>query len=454
MKITRQKTKRIVSCILLILYLVFLFWKFIGSQPVNPNNQIRFTLFHLYDEYIVDSYRSYLLFDVIRKVFSMIPVGIFFPMVIQKRCLPKTLAFGSVVSFLCEIIQLRYHKEVVCFDDILLAMIGIYIGYEIFIYLCEKASDGFHYLYLYDRMKGISSAACLVIIFLFFYIFTKVPFPDFLPFHGYSVSQNSSVSDKDIVYQTFYSEIMSYKTVINVRVFDKGENVNDQLHKVLDDHPEIFWLSGGGKVLQSSQGYFPSYTYSLNSVKDMKEVPAKVEELNNVIDEITAEAEKLSTDYEKALYVHDWIVRNCDYDTNTYYYITADEDADIKNYSPTAYGCLVEHKAICQGYAKAYQLLLTKLGIECGFVFGTATNDTGTDSHAWNYIKLDDGYYLVDVTWDDPVFFDSGANVGLTNAAGAKNICHDYFCLSTYEMEKDHTIDEGLKIPACVGLKY
>lgn len=56
------------------------------------------------------------------------------------------------------------------------------------------------------------------------------------------------------------------------------------------------------------------------------------------------------------------------------------------------------------GYAKAYMLIMNELGIECGLVTGIAKNSTGSSGgHAWNYINLDGDYYMVDVTWDDPV---------------------------------------------------
>ena len=39
------------------------------------------------------------------------------------------------------------------------------------------------------------------------------------------------------------------------------------------------------------------------------------------------------------------------------------------------------------------------LGIENGTVSGEA----GDEQHIWNTVKLDDQWYHVDVTWDDPI---------------------------------------------------
>lgn len=35
---------------------------------------------------------------------------------------------------------------------------------------------------------------------------------------------------------------------------------------------------------------------------------------------------------------------------------------------------------------------------------GTARNsEDKTESHAWNYVQINENWYAVDVTWDDPI---------------------------------------------------
>jgi hypothetical protein len=76
---------------------------------------------------------------------------------------------------------------------------------------------------------------------------------------------------------------------------------------------------------------------------------------------------------------------------------------------------------------------LQQLNIPCYYVTGYAGQN-----HAWNIVKLDDGYYNVDATWDD------------TNPA-----TYDYFNCSDADYDKTH-IRQGLSIylPACMGNKY
>jgi len=68
------------------------------------------------------------------------------------------------------------------------------------------------------------------------------------------------------------------------------------------------------------------------------------------------------------------------------------------------YGALVEREVVCEGYAKAFKYILDSLDIECILVSGNATNSSNqTELHMWNYVKINDFWYGVDVTWDDPI---------------------------------------------------
>lgn len=59
---------------------------------------------------------------------------------------------------------------------------------------------------------------------------------------------------------------------------------------------------------------------------------------------------------------------------------------------------------VCEGYSRAFMVLCRQLGIHCVLVDGparTAVNDVPED-HMWNYVRLEDQWYAVDVTWNDP----------------------------------------------------
>ena len=56
-------------------------------------------------------------------------------------------------------------------------------------------------------------------------------------------------------------------------------------------------------------------------------------------------------------------------------------------------------RGVCESYAKAFLYLCNLNGVECLIVDGKAKENN--EDHAWNYIRIDDEWYLVDVTFDD-----------------------------------------------------
>ncbi len=96
------------------------------------------------------------------------------------------------------------------------------------------------------------------------------------------------------------------------------------------------------------------------------------------------------SDLQKALVLHDWLALHIVYDYDNYKADTVPED------SYNAYGALVKGIAVCEGYAKAYQVLLGRCGIDAVMVSSLDMD------HGWNLVKLGECWYHVDVTWDDP----------------------------------------------------
>lgn len=124
-------------------------------------------------------------------------------------------------------------------------------------------------------------------------------------------------------------------------------------------------------------------------------IDAKLNLLEAIKKEISRQVEGYS-DYDKIKIIHNWLINNIDYDLN------AEEPYSIS-------GALTEGKAVCEGYARAFKYLMDGINIPCVLVSGTATNSTGaTESHAWNYVFLNNAWYAIDVTWDDPIIVGNG----------------------------------------------
>ena len=87
------------------------------------------------------------------------------------------------------------------------------------------------------------------------------------------------------------------------------------------------------------------------------------------------------SEYEKALWLHDWLLDQLEYDKTLKW--------------SSAESALTRGLGTCQSYESAYAKLLTAAGIE-----NSETRDT-YDGHTWNTMKLDGQWYQTDCTWDD-----------------------------------------------------
>lgn len=113
--------------------------------------------------------------------------------------------------------------------------------------------------------------------------------------------------------------------------------------------------------------------------------------------------ENSDSESEMFRYAHDWVAQNLAYDV-----------AGLRGESrkvTDAYGVLQYGKSVCAGYSNALQLLCDELGIECvtisgygrGASFDPYREEQMTaprSNHAWNAVKLDGKWHLVDVTWN------------------------------------------------------
>jgi len=191
-------------------------------------------------------------------------------------------------------------------------------------------------------------------------------------------------------YQEMCDQILQFRSSCIVTTRISNNDVKDALAHLPSDHPEIFWLGKRYSAVTVTEGSKVSLGF-LDGLEeeDIPEMAAKLEEKAN---EIVQNAPS-GSDYDKILYVHDYITDNTTYDHKG-------ADSDKPGLWHTSYGCLVDGSAVCEGYAEAFTLIMNKLGIESGICTGS--------NHAWNYVKVDGQYYWLDATWDDMDSYGSG----------------------------------------------
>lgn len=225
---------------------------------------------------------------------------------------------------------------------------------------------------------------------------------------------NKLTDDQKNVYLQIYKGIMNYDAEININTgVLKTDQVSDFLTFLTSTAAHIHQVSGEYGIYSDDDGYATSikFNYSRDKSQGDKELKQLETEVKKLVQNTIA-----MTDFEKLKYFHDQIVQQCEYNKN-----------GSNSYS--AYGCLVDKKAVCEGYSKAMVLLCREAEIPCLTVIGEAKDENGTtQSHMWNMVKLQGKWYHMDVTWDDP-----------HNDFGGEYVRYDYFNVNDDMIFADHT---------------
>lgn len=193
-----------------------------------------------------------------------------------------------------------------------------------------------------------------------------------------------------------------------------------------------------------------------------KETTAKKQE---AIEEKVAEiAEEIITedmsDAEKGLAINTYLCENAYYDDaaleNAEKYSFTQVDEDFYD-SFTAYGILVDGVGVCASYSASFKLLADAAGLESIVVTGYLD---GSVPHAWNKVKLDGDWYIVDTTNNDNEMIQNALlNLSDKAAAGTlvendsfaiDNNLYDY-AAGTDELEHYHATDRFFDKEAVAG---
>jgi hypothetical protein len=179
------------------------------------------------------------------------------------------------------------------------------------------------------------------------------------------------------LYAQVYANALAEKTTFVPIVDITTTEVENVVKLVYYDHPELFWMDSGYSYKYVENNICVQITLRFNETAENLSESRKVFEEKAFY--IMEEASKLSSDYEKEQYVYMALINMTEYD----------KQASIHQ-SP--YSALVNGKSVCAGYARAFQYIMIELGIPTYYCAGM------TEGHAWNIVKLEDGYYNVDLT--------------------------------------------------------
>lgn len=224
---------------------------------------------------------------------------------------------------------------------------------------------------------------------------------------------------------------------------DFGNKMTSLYREIVYEQSEVFWVTpyNCNLLIQETGKEFlvfiePEYILKKDDALAKKKV------LDQKIETIVTNANAKATTFDKILYVYDSLLGNCSYDKALI------EDDDSLTTAITAYGCLVEGKTVCSGYALAFNAIMKRLGFECGVEFNNYGNFSILTGHVWNYCKIEDDYYYFDLTWDDTGFDSDKFKPYFAYS-------HQFFAITKDELEKTNfTLTPDAPTPPCNGTKY
>ena len=231
-----------------------------------------------------------------------------------------------------------------------------------------------------------------------------------------------------------YQDLLNiYYTVLNSGEEEFSFYCTDEYSECIND---VDSLANNQKVLSTINNFvhpFNSFRHLETSYDDYGKVTLKIEHIynNNDIKLIEAKVEEIEKEIwnssmsneDKIKEAHNYIINNSKYDKDR-------SDNNIVKYkSDTAYGSLLEGYSLCGGYTDAMELFLEDMGIK--------SYKVSSENHVWNAVNLNNAWYHLDLTWDDPITTD-----------GSDILEYNFFLITTSELSElegeQHNYDKNV----------
>ncbi len=221
-----------------------------------------------------------------------------------------------------------------------------------------------------------------------------------------------------------------------------------QIKKVYDafiaDNPQYFYISKyciyvidslnetvTDFILQYTDGtVIDTFDDNNNPIKlaDRQKINNQIVEFSEKISAILSNIPSNVSELEREKTIYEYIADTVIYDTVAENAIK--NNPDYISFSITAYGAACKGAAVCEGYVKLFQYLCYNTGINV-----TPVESDANMQHMWAAVKIDNNWYMTDVTWDD---------------TDDELICtYKYFNVTMLTLSHDHSINTDLKVPLC-----
>lgn len=268
--------------------------------------------------------------------------------------------------------------------------------------------------------------------------YVRIPDPaaeELTPWEGGCSYAYSKLSDSQkILYKSVEQSLLSYlkahytenwrtgnSDYIATGAVDANLSANE-IRAVFDafygDNVQYYFIMGGYSYLNGSRSYlFLSADAMYAEYSARQAADAAIAEVSGTWLSILS---SIHDDYLKAIKVHDLIIERIDY-------AFEDEQCTQPHSAKWAHsivGVFTAQGGVCEAYARCFSYTLNLAGVDNIYIVGDAGG-----AHAWNAVKLDGAYYLVDVTWDD-----RGGDDDTEGPLGY----YEYFCMPVTYFGKSH----------------
>lgn len=231
-----------------------------------------------------------------------------------------------------------------------------------------------------------------------------------------------------------YQDLLNiYYTVLNSGVSefsfycpDDYSNCLEQINDLANDQRTLSTINNfvhpfnSFKHLETSYDDYGKVTLNIEHIytdSDIKLISSKVK---NIEKEIWTDS---MSDEDKIKEAHNYIINNSKYDQDR------SDNNVVKYKSDTAYGTLLEGYSLCGGYTDAMELFLEDLKIK--------SYKISSENHVWNAVNLNNAWYHLDLTWDDPITTD-----------GSDILEYNFFLITTSELDgleaEQHNYDRNV----------
>lgn len=223
---------------------------------------------------------------------------------------------------------------------------------------------------------------------------------------SYAIGYSNETASLDTLQNLVLNSLRSRETSIDIRYTGNSDGLERVLNNVID--LDEYLKNTIRSLMWEYTGYEGKLDINFSSVHLLNK--SQEEYANQRIKEILVQIIKPDmTIHEKIKAVHDWIILNTKYDTSLNY--------------RTHYDVLYRGTAVCSGYALLFHRMVNELKIPTRLITGNAGQE-----HIWNMVYVDNQWYHVDTTFDDPIPNEQG------------RLVHDYYMLTDEEIQKTHTI--------------